>query len=267
MGKKAPRAPDPVATANAQGTINADTARLQARLNRNDTVTPWGSVTNRDMGNDQWETRVNLSPNQQRIADQGEALDLETGQLTLDMLPEARRALMQPMAMDDPDARDRATAGIMSRLEPQFARDREALEGRLLSQGFQPGTEAYRRAADELNRSVTDARMQATTAGLAESRQGAAFANALRGQRINELGMLFGLGPGMQTPQAMNVSGVSVAAPDFAGLVQNNYNARMQQQGANMGAIAGLGGAALGGWARGGFPLTGTLFGRAIGMP
>jgi hypothetical protein len=244
MGKKAPRAPDPVATANAQGTINADTARLQARLNRNDTVTPWGSVTNRDIGNDQWETRVNLSGNQQRIADQGEALDINTGQLTLDMLPEARRVLMQPMAMDDADARDRATAGIMSRLEPQFARDREALEGRLLSQGFQPGTEAYRRAADEMNRSVTDARMQATTAGLAESRQGAAFANALRGQRIGELGMLFGLGPGMQTPQAMNVAGVGVNAPDMMGMVSNNYNQKTAQYGANMAALGQLLGSA-----------------------
>ncbi len=246
MGKRAPSAPNPQETAAAQGVINADTARTMARLNRGDTITPFGSVINRDLGNDQWETVINLSPNQQRIANHGEALDLETGQLTLDMLPEARRVLMQPMAMDDADARDRATAGIMSRMEPQFARDREALEGRLVAQGFTPGTEAFRRAADELNRSITDARLQATTAGLSESRNAAAFNNALRAQRINELGMVFGLGPGMQMPQQASLAGVGVNAPDLAGAVQNNYAARMNAYGANMGALGGLGGAALG---------------------
>ena len=266
MGKRAPSAPNPQESAAAQGQINTDTARVQARLNRGNTITPFGTVTNREIGPDQWESRVELSPAQQRIMGQGEALDLETGQLSLDMLPEARRVLMQPMAMDDFDARDRATAGFMSRMEPQFARDREALEGRLIAQGFQPGTEAYRRAADELNRSVTDARMQATTAGLGESRNAAAFSNAMRGQRINELGMLFGLGPGMQMPQQSQMAGVGMEAPNLMGAIQSNYAARAGQYGANMGALGQLGGAALGGWARGGFPLTGTAVGRIFGM-
>jgi hypothetical protein len=242
--KRAPSAPNPAETAAAQSVINTDTARVQARLNRGNTVTPFGTVINRDLGNDQWETVFNLSPNQQRIADQGEALDMQTGQLTLDMLPEARRVLMQPLAMDDPDARERATAGIMSRMEPQFARDRAALESRLVAQGFTPGTEAFRQAADEQNRAVTDARLQATTAGLGESRNAAAFQNALRGQRINELGMLFGLGPGMQMPQQASLAGVGVNAPDLMGQTQANYAARTQQYGANMAALGQLFGAA-----------------------
>jgi hypothetical protein len=245
MGKSAPKQPDPYATAQAQGAMNADTARVQATLNRGDTYTPFGSVTNRDMGGDRWRTDVNLSPDQQRLYDQGVQLDTQTGQLALDQIPAVRNLLSQPFARDDADARDRATAGIMSRLEPQFARDREGLEGRLLSQGFQPGTEAYRRAADEHNRAVTDARMQATTAGLGESRAGAAFNNAQRAQQVGELGMLFGLGPGMQMPQGAQMAPVGVNSPDMMGAVQNNYNQRTAQYGANMGAMAGLGAAGL----------------------
>jgi hypothetical protein len=259
--KRAPSAPNPQETAAAQGVINADTARTMARLNRGNTTTPFGTVTNRDLGNDQWETTLALSPEQQRIYRQGVDLETQTGQLSLDMLPEARRVLMQPMAMDDPDARERATAGIMSRMEPQFARDRAALESRLVAQGFTPGTEAFRQAADEQNRAVTDARLQAVTAGLGESRNAAAFNNAMRGQRINELGMVFGLGPGMQVPQQASLAGVAMQAPDLMGQMQANYDARSRQYAANMGAFGQLVGAA--GSAFGGSTLGGRL-GTAI---
>ena len=48
MGKKSPKAPaapDPAATAAAQGAINRETAIAQARLNQYDEVTPYGSST------------------------------------------------------------------------------------------------------------------------------------------------------------------------------------------------------------------------------
>jgi hypothetical protein len=302
MGKRSPSAPDPYATAQAQSQANIEAARTQAQLNRGNTFSPFGTVTNRDLGEEwmqqrlaqdraaveaqggqwnaenarrffdaqnpnrnQWETRVTLSPEQQRIYDQGNQLDLQTGQLALDAIPRAQRILSSDVdtsglpawMRDDPDARDRATAGYMSRLEPQFARDREALEGRLLAQGFQPGTEAYRRAADELNRTITDARLQAVTAGLGESRAAAGFSNQQRGaqlaemlqlraQPINEMAALFGLGPGMQMPQAAQMQPVGVNAPDVASNIYQNYNARTQQQQATNANWFGLAGAGLG---------------------
>lgn len=236
MGKRAPAAPtppDPYATAQAQGAVNADTARLQARLNRNNTVTPWGSVTNRDMGNDQWESVVSLSPNQQRIADQGEQLDIRTADMALNALPRVQQIMASPLALqrDDADARERATVGIMSRLEPQFERDRTALESRLVAQGFTPGSEGYRQAADELSRMRTDARLQAITAGLGESRAAAGFNNQIalteRQQPLAELGMLFGLGPGMQMPQANQLAQTGVNPADLQGAVYNSYQGAM----------------------------------------
>jgi hypothetical protein len=189
---------------------------------------------------DQWRTEVALSPEQEQLYRQGVELDSRTGQLALDMLPEAQRVLMQPMATDDADARDRATAGIMSRMEPQFARDRQAMESRLLSQGFQPGTEAYRRAADEHGRNVNDARIQATTAGLGESRAGAAFSNAQRQQRVAELGMIFGLGPGMQMPNQAQLSQVGVNSPDLMGAVQQAYQTKSANHQSGMAVVGQL---------------------------
>lgn len=297
MGKKSPAAPDPYATAQAQGRINTEAAQTQARLNRGNTFTPQGSVTSRDLGaewlrdtlswaeqndpnyrdpnnregarryyeetnpfRDQWETRVTLSPEQQALYDQGLQLDQRTGQMALDMLPEAQRVLSSPMATDDVDARNRASAAIMSRLEPQFQRDREGLESRLLSQGFVPGSEAYTRAADELSRARTDARLQADAQGVNESRSGAAFTNALRGQRINEIGALFGLGPGQMNPQQAQLAQVAVAAPDLQEAIYANYRNRAAAQQASNANLANLAGAVAG---RVG---ASNWFGRALGF-
>lgn len=268
MGKSSPKPPNPYTTADAQTTQNINTSRVEAALNRGNTFTPFGTVTNRAIGDEwlrdklawaeqndanyqrdpegarrhyeaqnpfanQWESRVELSPEQQRLYEQGVALDTQTGQLALDMLPEARAALMAPMATDDADARERATAGIMSRMEPQFDRDRAAMETRLVNQGIGMGSTAWNRAMDELGRARNDARMQAVTGGLQESRQAATFANAQRAQRINELGMIFGLGPGLQMPGGTQQAPTGVSPSDLAGAVQRSYQARAQQAGAD----------------------------------
>jgi hypothetical protein len=260
MGKS-PSAPNPYATASAQGQVNADTARTNARLNRGNTFSPFGTVTNRDMGEewlaprreqamrdnagdpnfninqwaesanqgnpmrDQWETTTTLSPAMQRTFDVAQRNQFD--------------AVNRPMQYDDADARDRATAGIMSRLQPQFERDRAALESRLLSQGFTVGSEGYARAADELNRTQTDANLQAVQAGLAESRNSAGFNNQVRGMQMQDLGSLFGMG----TPQQAQLAQVGMDSPDLQGAIYANYNARQQANQAMNANIFGLLGA------------------------
>lgn len=81
-------------------------------------------------------------------------------------------------------------------------------------------------------------------------------ASYLRNMPINDIAALLGTGPGVQGPEFNPVSQVGVAAPDYAGMVQNQYNGQMntynQQQAARsnmMGSIFGaagsLGGAAI----------------------
>jgi hypothetical protein len=337
--KRGPSAPDPYATAQAQGQVNADTARLQANLNRGDTLTPFGNVTQRQINprwvdeqmaqhaasnpdgfdvegmrqyfervnphKDRWETRVELSPEQRNLYDQGVRLDTQFNDLALSQIPRVQTMLDTPLTTDGmadwrtslPGAgegvvsnyapadgfsadRQRVEQAMFDRLNPQFERQREALEARLLSQGFQPGTEAYRAAADEANRSLNDARLAITAQGgaeqsrlLGEARNAGLFTNAahgqifgqraqdatfgnqtrqaqlaermqLRAQPINEIATLFELGPGMQMPQAVPMQPVGVNAPDLAGMINSNYQSKLQNQQANNQALASLLGSA-----------------------
>lgn len=54
---------------------------------------------------------------------------------------------------------------IMGRVQGQYDRDRASQDARLAAQGFNVNTQGYRNASDEMNRSLTDARMQAVLAG------------------------------------------------------------------------------------------------------
>lgn len=72
MGKSSPKAPDPVATAQAQGAANEQAARTTAKLNNPDTYGPGGTVTHGygvDGDKDHVEVHTNLSPAQQQIYD------------------------------------------------------------------------------------------------------------------------------------------------------------------------------------------------------
>jgi hypothetical protein len=82
---------------------------------------------------------------------------------------------------------------------------------------------------------------------------------ALRSQPINEAtGLLTGQMVG--TPQFTNTPQTNVAPTDYLGAVQmqqaalqNQYNQRMQNYQTQISGLYGLGSAALGGWASGGF--------------
>lgn len=60
-GAKAPPAPDPVATANAQKDANIASAQKEAELNRYDQISPFGS-TKWSKNGDQWTSTFELSP-------------------------------------------------------------------------------------------------------------------------------------------------------------------------------------------------------------
>lgn len=71
-GGSAPSAPDPTTTAAAQTRSNLDTAIANARLNRTNQTTPWGSISWQEgpvdaNGVPTWSSNVQLSPEQQRL--------------------------------------------------------------------------------------------------------------------------------------------------------------------------------------------------------
>ena len=402
MGKSAPKAPDPVQTANAQLNSNIVAAQQQEKLNNSDTYGPTGSVVHGFTPDGRTTTTTTLSPGQQSVYDNSLALTNTTTKAANDAATRTADYLATPLRTDDLNPfstaadtaglpalqsslgtpgqglqyaarntqpirydfnagqpltrlsgagdgltraigandfsadRDAVTGAILSRLAPQDARDRTDLEARLAAQGFTVGSQGYKDAADELNRRATDERMQAVLAGGQEqsrlfgldqaqgqfanaaqaqafgqqaqqaqfnndagtqeanaynaalqaynqaqsqgygqaaqdvqlnnaaqgqawdqASQAAAFNNTARGQGlneayaasdyenklraqqlaerlqlraqpINEVSALFGLGTGVQAPQQAQTVGSQVAAPDYQGLVSNNYKAASQ---------------------------------------
>lgn len=237
---KAPKAPNPVTVAAAQTKSNIDTARVNAALNRVDQYTPYGSETFTALPGDRWRSDVTLSPEAQRAVNSEIGFTADSNQAARNQLGYAAALLGQPLSFAGAPAmptysgaeragpvqtasptfadagpiqrsvgpndfsadRQRVEDAIFSRLSPQFDRDRAGLEASLANQGIAVGSEAYNRAVDELNRSKTDARMQAVLAGgqeqsrlfgmdlqkgqFANSAEAQAYAQALgRGQFAN----------------------------------------------------------------------------------
>jgi hypothetical protein len=284
MGKKSPKAPpapDPVATANAQAAANKETAIANAELGFVNQNTPYGSLTYTQRGTSaagtpQYESNIVLSPEQQQLLNLSQQGDLGTAQLGLDQLGRISQAVSSPFSFaglpsygeaDQTAASARAEEALMSRLNPQFQRDEEALRTRLINQGIGQGSQAYQREMESFNQARNDARTQAILGGQQFGNQELAAALQRRNQGIQEyttqrnapLNEYTALTSGtqIQNPQFQSSQGGNMNPVDIAGLTQNAYNAQLGQYnarvagnnattGALLGAAGNLGGSFLG---------------------
>lgn len=254
---KAPKAPDPVATANAQSGMNRDTAIAQNTINMANQVNPWGSVTYNQTGqtgytdsSGKWVTipqftqTTTLSPEQQAIFDKSQAAQTNLAGIAQDQSATVADTLANPFAFDNQDAADWSYDLASSRILPQQQRNEEALRTRLVNSGIRPGTAAWENEMRRLTESNTDQLNQLALTG-----RGQAFGEALatRNQPLNELTALLS---GSQISNPAQMSGptpqASVGGVDYAGLVQDNYQAKLAQHNAMMGGLFGLAGAGLG---------------------
>lgn len=190
MGKSSPSpppAPDPKETAAAQGVANEATARVTAKMNRVDQVTPYGNLTYEDLGDDRWRATQTLSPDEQAQLAQSNQAIATYGRAANAQLLQAEQTLSQrfnPEIVDrsgdiqrtldfgqfgNPSAtRDSVEAALNARLQPQQDRDRAALETRLANQGITMGSEAWRSGMDDYSRALTDQRLAVTAQGRGE---------------------------------------------------------------------------------------------------
>lgn len=188
-GGSAPAPPDPVATANAQSTANADTARLQAKLNRYDQYTPYGNQTwQQDPNNpDKWTQVTSVSPTTQKLIDQNvQQSEALTGSVNsaldrvnqafgkgidynaLPQVQDINTLLQQGMAATPKT--DTATYNNVAdalynqntaRLDPQWQQSSDNLKSSLAAQGITQGSTAYDREMQNFNNAKNDAYSQA----------------------------------------------------------------------------------------------------------
>lgn len=237
----------------------------------------------------QFTSTVTLSPEQQKILDSQTAneqglQDLGTAQLSRisDAVSTPYSFSGLPAAPNTSDITALSEQGrdaILSRLDPQFAKDESALRTRLINQGITQGSEAYNREFDTFNQAKNDARAQAIlqgqTFGGEEARQQLALRNqaiqeynAQRNAPLNEYSALTS-GTQVQNPQFQSGNYQGAAPGDYQGAVQNAYNANLgrynsqvAQNNATTSGLFGLGGSVLGaaGSAGGFAPLFAGLF-------
>lgn len=301
----APAPPDYVAQAKEQGVANVEAARVGSKLSNPSWENAYGS---RDViygyGGDQDAVHIidKMSPAEQaklNLSNNIERNLLNTAQAGLNRVSGAmatpfdiskvRESQGAPTAnwTANEDTRKSVANSLMSRLDPQFARDEESTRSRLANQGITQGSEAYNREMESLNNAKTDARMQADIqAGQEQSRlaglesqnfadRTSSYNSSMQGRQqdiqeqaylrslpLNELNALR-TGNQATAPQFQQFSGQNVAAAPLlqgAQLSENaamdRYNAKMQsrnaliQGGAQLGAAFATGGASAAGGAK-----------------
>ncbi|WP_052119965.1 tail fiber domain-containing protein [Inquilinus limosus] len=236
-GGSAPQAPDPYESADAQLNANVIAGMITNGMGRTDVTNPYYSVVNKNLGDGRWQQNIVLSPEQQFLLDQQNALSANMNAQAGDTLSNLGTGRYE----------DAVYQNYASRLDPQWATQQSNLENQLANQGITRGSAAWSSAMDQMGRSRNDAYAQARNQSVLTGLQA-------RNQLVNEALALSGRGV-PQTASAPQSSSPSIQAPDIQGAMQNQYNAQMQQwqqqqQNANntMNGLFGLGSAAAMAW-------------------
>ncbi|WP_284765368.1 tail fiber domain-containing protein [Agrobacterium sp. CFBP2214] len=244
-----PKAPDPVATANAQSAMNRDTAQTQQLTNMVNQRGPDGDLTYTKTGDasfidssgktvwvPQYTATTTLSGQQQAIKAQTDAASLNLGTIANEQSAKIRDLLNNPFKADTAEAEARLSQLGSARLDPRFAQEEEALRTRLANQGVVEGSAAWNSAFSNLNQSKNDAYNQLYLTGRSQAMQ---EAYAERNQPLNEISALMS---GSQTsmPQFINTPQANVAGVDYMGMVNDQYKSQVNAANAKMGGLFGL---------------------------
>lgn len=259
---KAPKPPDPVQTAQAQTSTNIGSTIANNTMQLVDQVTPFGKLnynitgyrnytdpfTKQTYKIPEYQAVTRLSPNQQKIRQQGERAQIGLAETANQQARFLKDYLGKPANLDTTEVEARLYDLASPRLDRRFGDRREDMRTRLVQQGITPGSEAYEREMAQLGEDENDAYTQIMLQG-----RGQAFGEAVqqRNQPINEITALL-------SGSQVSAPNVSVAQPsgapttDVAGLINQNYNQRLQrsqQQGAFgqslLGGLFGLGSSAI----------------------
>lgn len=238
-----PESPDYIGAAKetAKGSIDAITAQNNA--NRVNQYNPYGSQQyiqdpNAKDANSGWSMVSQLSPQQQALLNQQNAMSMGSNALAMDQLGVLNQSMGNPG--------DTGYNAIMSRLQPQLDQSNKALQAQLANQGITAGSEAYDNAMrvqqQGNNDALTNAAMQGISTGQGIQSHNMNIYNALRG------------GGSVTNPTFGNTNTSGLAqSPDILGATQSQanynqglYNSQVAQNNAQNSSMMGLAGAGLG---------------------
>lgn len=248
MGKSAPRAPDPMQTAQAQAGLNRQTAITQQELNMVNQTNPYGSVRYNQTGttasgNPIWNQTTTFSPGQQAIFDQTQAAQTNLAELANQQSGMLQERLANPFEFNNRDAENWAYDLGSARLDPRFEQQRSSMATQLANQGVAPGSRAWEAAMASQGQNENDAYNQLMLQG-----RGQAFNEALTTYNA-PVNTITALMSGSQVSNPAQMSGAtpqaSVGGVDYTGLVNQQFQADTANYQAKMGGLGGLFGAGL----------------------
>jgi hypothetical protein len=236
---KLPTPPDPKETAAAQTGTNIGTAIAQGVLNQTNQVTPSGSLTYNQTGTykytdpttgqsydlPQYTATQTLSPEQQKIfaTTQGTQQNLaDIGQQQSGFLKDY---LSTPVDLSS-GAIDQHLFDLgKTTLDPQFSKQQQDLEQSLANRGLKMGSGAYTQAMSDFAKTRGQAYNDLLLSG-----HGQAVSDILaqRNQPINEISALLN-GSQVTQPSYVSTPQTNLPTTDYAGLVETNYNQKLQQ--------------------------------------
>ena len=283
----APAAPDYTGAAVAQGTANLDAARATAKLSNPNIYSPYGNQTVTYEGDTPTITQT-LTPEAQKTLNEQQQGQYGLAALGNQGVANASAVLNTPFSFGGPGVQtsldtsgiakmpvNAGTTGqeaIMSRLEPNIARNRVSTETQLINQGLRPGSEAYDNAIKLLGQQENDQRTQAALQGIGldtsanaqgynqalqsgqfgNTAQQQSLAQAIQGRQmpLNEINALMS-GSQIQNPQFQQYTGANVQAAPIANATaqqgawnQNIYNQETGTYNTNLAGLYSLGGGA-----------------------
>lgn len=290
MGKPSssqPSTPNPAQVSAGQTASNIQTGIANAWLNSPNIVTPYGNIATTQTGQTkvgnqqipQFTETQTLSPEQQKIYEQGVQGDTQLNQLGLDQIGRISNAVSTPFSLDafgpaptaDAGYRQQQQDALQARLNPQLDRSQAALDQRLANQGISLGSQAYNTAQNIEGQNRNDANLgviaqsgneEAQQYGLQSGAYQQGISNALlqRQQPLQEFAQFTGASNNFAQPNVVGTTGGNIQPTDTSANAYNSYAAQnnqyqnqQQTQNSLYGSLAGLGGSALGGWASSGF--------------
>lgn len=250
---EAPKPPDPKETSSAQTGTNIGTAIGNNVMGMVDQVTPYGNMNYTQTGTytykdpytgksyelPRYTATTTLSTGQQGLLDRNTQTQTNLADLAVERSDFLKDYLKGTEGLTDQIDSKLYDLG-RQRLDPRFADQRNALHTRLANQGITPGSEAYNREMQLLGQNENDAYNQLMLTG--------------RGQAITEVNNPINQITALLSGSQVTQPGVSMAQPqgaattDVAGLINQNYNQRLQgwqqqvaQQQSLLGGLFGLG--------------------------
>ncbi|MEZ2132688.1 MULTISPECIES: tail fiber domain-containing protein [unclassified Sinorhizobium] len=218
-------------------------------MNMIDQYTPGGSLVYNQTGTQtvvgadgksiqvpKYRATQTLSPEQQAILDKTNKASLNLADIAGQQSDFLKGYLAKPFEFNDSDASNWAYDLASQRILPQQQKNQEALRAQLVASGIRPGTAAYNSEMERLTQANSDQLNQ-----LALNSRQQAYQEALtnRNQPINEISSLMS-GSQIQNPNFVNTPQTQVGGVDYTGLVNNNYQAQVQQANSARGGLFGL---------------------------